>query len=236
MYPYPPPTNTPEDYLAQFQRLLPRGRVWHRGWGLVQDADLLTLMPTWARLQIALNRLIAEIFPCSTTGLLPEWEETLGLPDPCTGPLATTQQRRQAVCAKFSARGDQSLDYFIRLANSLGYDAIIVQFAPFRCGINTCGQPLYGEAWAYAWAIIVPTTATTIVPFTCGVSTCGDPLRTWGNKALECLLARYAPAHTIPIIRYALAESYWDSFDVPGGPSIWDDGTTVWDQEVIVDA
>src|ERR1700751_3374492 len=137
MYPFPPPSNTAENYLTQFQQLLPRGRVWHRGWGWLQDADLLALMPTWARLQADINRLIGEIFPCSTTELLPEWEETLGLPDDCIGPLATTDQRRQAVCAKFGARGGQSVDYFIRLANSLGYDAIIIQYAPFRCGIDT---------------------------------------------------------------------------------------------------
>ena len=50
------------DYLTQFQRLLPRGRIWHRGWGRVQDADLLTLMPTWSRLHARLNALIGEIF------------------------------------------------------------------------------------------------------------------------------------------------------------------------------
>jgi uncharacterized protein YmfQ (DUF2313 family) len=227
MYPFPPPTNSAEDYLTQFQRLLPRGRIWNRGWGWLQDADLLTLMPTWARLQTALNSLIAEIFPCSTTGLLPEWEETLGLPDPCTGPLDTTEQRREAACAKFAARGGQSIDYFIRLANSLGYDAIVIQFAPFRCGINRCGDPLYGEDWAYAWAIVVPSTSVT--PFRCGISTCGDPLRAWGDKRLECLLERYAPSHTIPIIVYSLTESRWDD-----GASIWDGGASVWDQGVLI--
>lgn len=230
MYPYPPPTNTPEDYLGAFQKLLPRGRIWHRGWGWIQDADLLALMPTWSRLQAALNSLIADIFPCSTSGLLPEWEQTLGLPDPCTGPLPTTQQRRDAVCAKFAARGGQTAGYFIRLAQSLGYDAEIVQYAPFRCGINTCGQPLYGAAWAFAWTIIVP--STVIIYFRVGVSTAGDPLEAWGDARLRCLLERAAPAHTIPIISYALTESKWDTQLIP--PSIWDDGASVWDEGVIV--
>jgi uncharacterized protein YmfQ (DUF2313 family) len=228
MYPYPPPTNTPEDYLGQFQRLLPRGRVWHRGWGWIQDADLLSLMPVWARLQGRLNDLIVEAFPCSTTELLPEWEATLGLPDPCIGELDTMQQRQAAVCAKFVGRGGQSLAYFIRLANSLGYDARIKQFSPFRVGIDTCGEPLYGAAWAFAWAITIP--PTVVIPFRVGVSTAGEPLRAWGDKILECLIRANAPAHTIPIIAYGLVESIWDA--QLDAPSIWDDGISVWDEGV----
>jgi uncharacterized protein YmfQ (DUF2313 family) len=121
-----------QDYLAQCQRLLPRGRVWHRGLQMVQDADLLVLMPTWARLQDALNSLIAEIFPCSTGELLPEREATLGLPDPCIGPLDTIEQRQSAVCTKFVARGGQSKSYFIQIAAKLGYTITITELAPFR--------------------------------------------------------------------------------------------------------
>jgi uncharacterized protein YmfQ (DUF2313 family) len=226
----PPPVYSTADYFTQFQRLLPRGRVWHRGWGWIQDADLITLIPTWIRLHLSLNDLIAETFPCTTNDLLPEWEKSLGLPDECTGPLPTVQQRVQAVCAKFTARGGQNLDYFIRLANALGYDARIVQFSPFRVGFNTCGQPLYGEAWAFAWVIIVP--ATVVIPFRTGISTAGEPLRTWGDKRLECLIARDAPSHTIPIIRYSLDSSQWDLNLVP--PTIWDDGDSVWDENTIL--
>jgi hypothetical protein len=50
--------------------------VWNRGLELIQDFDLLTLMPTWERLTASLNGLIAEIFPCTTLQLIPEWEET----------------------------------------------------------------------------------------------------------------------------------------------------------------
>ena len=233
MYPYPPPEHTPEDYLTQFQRLLPRGRVWHRGWGWLQDADLLTLMPTWSRLQSSINTLIANIFPCSTTDLLPEWEETLGLPDPCIGPLATVQERQAAVCAKFVGRGGQSVAYFIRLANSLGFDARIKQFSPFRVGINHAGDPLYDNAWAFAWTIIVA--PTLIIYFRTGVSTAGEPLRAWGNKILECIIAENAPAHTYPIFSYGLLESLWDVIDL-GVASLWDNGTSIWDEGVIINA
>jgi uncharacterized protein YmfQ (DUF2313 family) len=188
------------EYALQFQRLLPRGRVWHRGLGMVEDADIEILMPTWSRLQSRLNDLIAEIFPCTTLQLLPEWEASLGLPDPCTGPLPTIQQRVTAVCAKFSARGGQSKNYYIAVAKALGFTITITEFAPFRVGINRTGDPLYGEAWAFTWRI--NTVDFTLFYFRTGLSTARDRLREWSNLLLECVMAAIKPAHSILRINY----------------------------------
>lgn len=211
------------DFLAQFQRLLPRGRVWERGWGLRQAEALLTLMPTWVRLHGRANALVDDAFPCSTFELLPEWEASLGLPDECIGQLDTVQQRQAAVCAKFSARGGQSEQYFIDLAAAAGFEIeAILDFAPFRAGIDRVGSPLQGEDWAHAWVVIAPPTTTTY--FRTGVSAAGEPLAAWGNKTLICLIERYAPAHTTPIFAF-ISESIWDH-----GASIWDFGESEpWD-------
>ena len=225
----PPPIYTAEDYLAQFQRLLPRGRVWHRGWGLLQDADLLTLMPLWARLNGRLGDLIADIFPCSTSGLLPEWEETLGLPDPCTGPLPSTPQRVAAVCGKFSARGGSSKEYFVALAASLGFEIQIEEYYPFTASRSRAGDPVYDEKWAYAWKVIA--TPTQVLYFHASENTAGDPLATWGNKVLECMFEALKPAHTEIVFSYTLAASHWDD-----GASIWDAGMSVWDEGLVIDA
>lgn len=219
------PTYTASDFVWQFQRLLPRGRVWHRGWGTLQAEALLTLMPTWVRLHGRLNDLITQIFPCTTTELLPEWEATLGLPDPCIGVLGTIQQRQAAVCAKFSARGGQSKQYFIDLARQAGFEFEIKEFAPFRASISRAGDPLNSEAWAFTWEITAPSDTATVIYFRAGQSTAGDPLATWGNSTLVCLIERYAPAHTIIIWRFVLPPSGWDK-----GQSIWDDGESEpWD-------
>lgn len=220
----PPPVYSATDYVQQFQRLLPRGRVWHRGIGLVQDADLLALMPAWVRLHLRLNDLIAQIFPCSTTELLPEWEATLGLPDPCTGPLATLQQRQAAVCAKFAAKGGQSKAYYIELAARLGFSITITEFAPFRAGRNHAGEPVYGAAWAYAWRVNVSLDELDVWAFRAGASAAGEPLRAWSNLALECALRAVAPAHTVLQFAYLSRWSNWDT-----GTSIWDTGTSFWD-------
>jgi uncharacterized protein YmfQ (DUF2313 family) len=196
--------------------------VWQRGWGTLQAQDLLTLMPTWARLDARAANLIEDAFPCSTSELLPEWEATLGLPDPCVGQLGSTQERTAAVCAKFSARGGQSISYYTALALSLGYDITIQQFAPFRVEFNRAEDPLYGEDWAYAWQVTVNTTQG-LAYFRTGESTCGEPLASWGSKLLECMIQQYAPAHTTLIFAY-ITVSVWD-----GGTSLWDGGSTVWD-------
>jgi uncharacterized protein YmfQ (DUF2313 family) len=199
------PVYSAYDYLRQFVRLLPRGRVWRRGAGSVQTADLLTLMPTWARLHGRANDLITEVFPCSTTEGLQEWESTLGLPDPCTGTLGTLQQRQAAVCAKFAARGGQSIPYFIDLAERLGFVITIETFRPFRAGISRAGERLYGAPWAFVWRVHAP--STTVVWFRAGVSTAAEPLRSWGNELLECTLNAYKPAHTVIIFAYGLEGS-----------------------------
>lgn len=224
----PPPVYSAENYLTQFQRLLPRGRIWHRGWGWVQDEDLLTLMPTWARLQVRLNDLIAQIFPCSTVELLPEWEATLGLPDPCTGQLPTQQQRTNAVCGKFAGRGGQSREYYIHLAASLGFQIEIETYTPFYASRQRAGDHLYDEKWAYAWRVVAA--ETQVLYFTASTSVAGDPLATWGNELLECELNRVKPAHTNLNFSYILEYSIWDA-----GGSIWDRGDSIWDEGTMID-
>lgn len=222
-------TPTAEEYLGQFQQLLPRGRIWHRGWGVVQAADLLALMPTWVRLTLRANDVIPQTFPCTTVDMLPEWEATLGLPDPCTGPLSSVQLRTAAVCAKFDARGGQSREYFIHLAASLGFQIQIQTFVPFYAGRGRAGDHCYGEAWAYAWRVIVQSAAL-ITWFRAGQSAAGEPLADWGHNLLQCVFAEYAPANTIIIWAYQIDSSIWD-----GGQTIWDEGDSVWDQGVIGD-
>jgi uncharacterized protein YmfQ (DUF2313 family) len=218
----PLPVATAIDYLWQFQRLLPRGRVWHRGWGTLQAADLLTLMPTWARLHTRAGEVIAETFPCSVAAeMLPEWEATLGLPD-CE-PLQTIQQRQAAVCAKFSMRGGQSIDYFIELAAAHGYAIQIETHSAFRVDINRADEPLYDSAWDYAWTVI--SAEDTYVYFRTDASHADEPLATWGNAPLECLIETYAPAHTIPMFEYGYPFSIWDN-----GSTIYDDPPSIWDQ------
>lgn len=192
------------DYLIQFQRLLPRGRVWHRGIGTVQAQYLLTLMPTPARLDQRALELLVDAFPCSPTELLPEWEASLGLPDPCTGPLHDLAARQFAVCAKFTMRGGASKDYFIALAASVGIEITIQQFAPFMVGRSRVGDRLFDSAWSFVWQVTV-TDPGMVTYFRVSQNVVGDRLVTHGEQAtiLQCMFDEYKPAHTTVIFRYA---------------------------------
>jgi uncharacterized protein YmfQ (DUF2313 family) len=189
-----PPIYAVTDYQAAMQALLPRGRAWPRDPGSLLSMLFLGLAPTYYRQGVACAGLLADAFPLTPVDLLGEWEATLGLPDPCAGVQPTIQARQAQVAARFIAQGGQSVPYFIAFAANLGYAITITEFAPFCCGVNTCGQPLNGEAWAFAWEVNDPT--FTISAFQCGRDACGEPLRWWGNTVLQCEMKRISPAHT----------------------------------------
>jgi uncharacterized protein YmfQ (DUF2313 family) len=194
------PILTAADFLSALQALMPRGRVWPRELDSVQAETLAGLAPTYERQTNRANYLLVDVFPATTTEVLPEWEETLGLPDPCAGEAPTIQQRRAQVVAKLTNTGGQSVAYFIAYAAALGFVITITEFTPFRMGAQRMGAPLGGPDWAHTWAVNAP--LNTIVFFRTGVSTMGEALEAFGNAVLECEFNAIKPAHTILQFRY----------------------------------
>lgn len=189
----PAPTFTASDYLQAFQAYLPRGRAWPKDPESTMVAVLSGYCPAMERLNTRANHLLTDAFPLLTHELLPEWEASLDLPDPCIGEVSTTQERREQVLAKLTGTGGQSRAYFIGYAADLGYTVTIEEYSPFRMGRHSMGHALGGAGWAHTWAIVSP--ATTITLFTMGLSATGEPLQAWGNAALQCLLGKVVPAH-----------------------------------------
>jgi uncharacterized protein YmfQ (DUF2313 family) len=103
------------------------------------------------------------------------------------------------VCVAFTARGGQSKDYYIGIAEKLGYEITITEFAPFRAGINRAGDPDYGAGWAHVWRI---TATAPMIYFRAGQSTAGERLRTWGSRLFECTMDQIKPAHTVLLFGY----------------------------------
>lgn len=187
------------DFLAALQACMPRGRVWPKDVDAVQTQTLAGCATPFATHSARANNLLVDAFPASPEELLPEWEQTLGLPDPCAGEAPTIQLRKAQVLARFTAVGGQSAAYFISLAATLGYEITITQFAPFRFG-DVFGTPMYGVAWAFAWQVNAPTFS--VHKFEFGVDTFGEPFSYWNNNVLQCELQRYAPAHTYLLFNY----------------------------------
>lgn len=192
------------DYASVLRSLLPRGRVWTREDDGVQAAVLNGLAPTLERLDSAARSLIASAFPATADALLPEWNASLALPDPCFGPFASDDDNRQQVVAKLIGTGGQSIPYYVALAATLGYT---IQITEFYCHtvIRTVRDPIAGEAWAHAWRVTVlsappPHYHAVDDPAEGALS---DMSGTQSETVLECLLRRYAPAQTVLLFTYS---------------------------------
>jgi len=187
------------DFLQAFLKLLPRGRVWSRDLASVQNLVLLGLNKIYETNTARANQLLVDAFPATTFELLPEWEATLGLPDPCAGPAPTIDARRKQVVARLTANGGQSIPYFTALAGNLGYQVTITQFMPSRFG-KRFGTPFGGTDWAHAWQVNAPTFTINHLRFG---DSFGVPFAYWTNNVLTCELLAVKPAHTILNFSYS---------------------------------
>lgn len=192
------PSFTTDMFRSAFMSLLPTGPIWRRS----ADGVLYKLSSAWAA-SFARNsdraaNLLVDAFPSSTIELLPEWEATLGLPDPCAGAAPSVTQRRAQVVARLTDTNGCSVPYFIAFAKALGYDITITQFAPRRFGGRFC-TPFGGEAWAYAWQVNAPEFTINRLRFG---DSFGQPWAQWSNNVLQCEIKARAPAHTILLFNY----------------------------------
>ncbi|QHC36468.1 YmfQ family protein [Komagataeibacter xylinus] len=194
------PSYSADQLLAAFKRTLYRGRAWPRGTDTVMHVTLSGFMPAPARFIAAARNLVPDVFPSTTTSVLPEWEASLGLPDPCAGESPTIEERRAQVVARLTDSGGASIPYYVQFAKTLGYNITITEFAAARAGALRAGQPCCGTAWAYAWQ--VNALQTTVTRFAAGQSYAGDALANWGNAVLECEIRARVQAHTIVMFAY----------------------------------
>lgn len=191
-----------QDYLHSLQASLPKGKAWAR--------DMLSrttqLLSAWAiefsRVDQRLDEAMNEADPRTTIEKIEEWELFAGLPDVCVTVEQTLEQRRNALTSKLLMQGDQSLAYFINIAENMGYvGATIDEFEPFRAGMSGCGDSLWTEDDRFTWVLNLPSN-TAVTYFSAGESSAGDPLQSWGDEPIECRINRFKPAHTTAVFAY----------------------------------
>ncbi|MFP3428729.1 putative phage tail protein [Paraburkholderia sp. SIMBA_061] len=195
------PNYTAADFLKAMQGLMPRGRVWPRDPDAVQTQVLSGLAPSYARSTARANYLLVDAFPATTYELLPEWESTLGLPDPCAGVAPTIGQRQAQVLARFVGVGGPTIQSLVTFAANLGYTVTISQFVEARADGLRADDPCCDTAWSYAWQVNAP--LNTVTYAVADAMAADDPLASWGNAVLECELEAVMPAHTIPLFAYS---------------------------------
>lgn len=145
---------------------------------------------------------LREADPRTVSETLTDWERVYGLPDPCVPLGQTFTQRAAALVAKVLEIGGLTRDYYIAHAAAMGYPgASIDEFGPMTCN-DECDDPVFSEDWRYVWRLNVPQ-ETAITTMNCN-SPCDDPLRDWGNEALECVITRAKPAHTLVFFAYGV--------------------------------
>lgn len=214
------------DYFDQLLQLLPPGPAFPRDEATTFNLLLRAIAEEFGRFDARVERLPEEADPRTALELLPDWERLAGLPDTCTGAIATTvPERRAAIVSKITARGGQSIAYLTSLAASLGYAIIISEYRPLRSGFSA-GARCRSTDWAFAFKVEVlaaadvpagvlsdPSGAVSNSRFRAGRSRAGERLRTFGSSALECTINRTKPAHTVALYAYpdpAQAAFYFD--------------------------
>lgn len=192
-------------YKELIKSLYPKGKAWF--FTLLSDQDKLldSLAIEPARVEERADQFLVEMNPYTTFEMLDNWERFLAIPDECTpeGEL-TIQERRQRIVQKLTSGGGQSAEFYKRILQQLGYDVEIfdvVDYSAFRVGVSTVGQRLTNTAaWAFTFTVVGP--ATYSYQFRVGQNSVGDRLAFAENETLECVIRKYAPAHTTVLFAY----------------------------------
>ena len=180
------PLYTQADYLAAAQALMPRGRNWPRQDGAVQTQILAAVAHSYAVQNARANYLLVDAFPASTVELLPEWEATLGLPNPACGPAPTMRARQLLLLARFVGPNGATVADYTAYAALMGFSISITVGAPFRAGQSRCGHTVGGPEQVFNMVVVSSAAAVA-----------GTAFGAYGAAVLQSELRRIAPAHTI---------------------------------------
>jgi uncharacterized protein YmfQ (DUF2313 family) len=186
--------------LAELLSLLPPG------WVLPRDPDSIlgkTLTPharEIARFEVAAEAMLEEVDPRSAANLLADFERVLG-PDPCASDTAMSLgDRRKTAHQRWTARGGVSIAWFKALAESLGVTIEITEIRRSVVGRIRAGHRVVEHPEQFVWLVQLP--GVRVVPFRAGASSAGDRLGAFVTSPLECVIRRFAPAHTVPVFSY----------------------------------
>lgn len=188
-----------EKFLQALSFLLPTGFAWPRHPDSTLMRVLRGIAGTFDEVQRFIEECVRQWQPHTVVTRLAEWEEAVGLPDPCFGPDQTPALRRSLLLARLRglelAYPDSSpaaTGSIEALCAAMGYTVRVFYNVPFRVGRNRVGDRL----GALDGVLYVRISAGVVEPFRVGQNRVGDRLvRTAQDLApLECYLRRIVPA------------------------------------------
>lgn len=193
-------SRTVASILASLIGKLPSGWVLASRGGVL-DALLSALAQPFADAEAEGEALMREIDPRTAVRLLPDFERVLG-PDPCGRDLGnrTLEQRQRQAHQRWTARGGQSVTYYIETAARLGVTIQVEEFWPSKAGVLRAGQPLVADGEQFTWRVKLALISQWW--FRAGQNVAGDPLGGYALSDIECELRRLKPAHTQLVFAY----------------------------------
>lgn len=161
---------------------------------------LTGLAGQWLRFRNKINEIYDEYDPNSTTALIQEWEEFVGIPDSCFSNTGSIEQRRLNILLKLAGINATTAKQFEVVAAILGYTVVV------ETGVDTSTFPLTFPIIlmdvAEAPFIIVVTLDASLEP-------AGFPLTfpitlsSGVPEILLCLFEKLKPANTKLYFRYS---------------------------------
>ncbi len=191
-----------EQYKEQLRMLLPLGPAWDPE--LVPEVDLVLdgVSQEFARVEARAAAALNEMDLGGVNELVPDWEEVMNLPDSCLGLNPSFEDRRLAVQQRLLAVGGQTVDYLISLAVGQGYpNATVTEHRAPRWGRSRFGASRFGT-WNAQFMWTLHTGGRQRAGRRFGVSYWGERFGANPGSALECVIRRAAPAHTVVYIDY----------------------------------
>lgn len=147
---------TKEQYKQGLINLLPKGKLWE---SFRENTYLNKILGAFSlsfqQIDVDACEVIDEVFPGTTTNLLPVWQETLAL-FPENG--ESIEQQRAEVVAKLTQTASLARSYYINYAKQLGFNIDIIEYSGIISGIYRCGDTVGTcDDYSYQFDITITT-------------------------------------------------------------------------------
>ncbi|QLR62507.1 DUF2313 domain-containing protein [Citrobacter sp. RHBSTW-00976] len=175
-----------DDWLHALQQVMPRGKAWPRELNANLTKFLRAFAARLSRVEGDADSLLEEMRPETTTQLLTDWEEYLGLPE-CQPLSSTISARRRDAAEKHHRKGGLAPWQIEAVAANLGFEIQVNVILPHHC-LRSCTAPLWPQR--YRWLLQVVVLDIEDARFTC-IDSVLVPLMSGRARNLECVLNQY---------------------------------------------
>ena len=174
------------DYKEMLKLLFPRGPIWSK---LLSGKHINSLLDVISEEFEHFENFHSDVEDAfllrnKNYDLLSKWENFVGPLSPCVISPSDKLERLKLVVAKFRARGDQRISYYLSLISALGFEATEVKHVPFQMGRQMGNRLRSSDDWFYTVIFSLNNNATNETNVTREV-----------NNNLKCVLDYYMAAH-----------------------------------------